>query len=74
MDGKLKHTGTTWENYYRYDTEAQPEGGPRTVDSILFRTGGAAVPSTLGKGFVIDNLRLFSGESDDDDDDDDDDD
>jgi hypothetical protein len=44
VDGVLKRTGTTWENYYRYDSEAQTEGGPRTVDSILFRTGGTAAP------------------------------
>ncbi len=61
VDGVLLLTGTTWENYYRYDTEAQPEGGPRTVDSILFRTGGTAVPATAGYGFVIDNLTLTSG-------------
>ena len=61
VDGTLRLTGTTWENYYRYDAEALPEGGPRTVDSILFRTGGTAVPSTLGNGFVIDNLTIASG-------------
>jgi hypothetical protein len=61
VDGVLVHTGTTWENYYRYDTEAQPEGGPRTVDSVLFRTGGTAFPANAGKGFLIDNLSLSSG-------------
>ncbi len=60
VDGDLRLTGTTWENYYRYDSEALPEGGPRTVDSILFRTGGAAVPSVFGNGFLIDNLSLSS--------------
>jgi hypothetical protein len=60
VDGVLKLTGTSWENYYRFDTEAQPEGGPRTVDSILFRTGGTAAPGTDGNGFLIDNLTLSS--------------
>lgn len=56
VDGVLKHTGTSWEDYFR-----ECEGNPsRTVDSILFRTGGAAAPATAGNGFVIDNLTLTS--------------
>ena len=58
VDGNLRLTGTTWENYYEFDSEAQPEGGPRTVDSILFRTGGIAMPALAGYGFLIDNLSL----------------
>lgn len=62
VDGTLRHTGTSWENYYIFDPESQAEGiGSRTVDSLLFRTGGAAAPATLGKGFLIDNLTLSSG-------------
>jgi hypothetical protein len=56
VDGVLKHTGTSWEDFYR-EQETNPS---RTVDSILFRTGGAAAPATLGKGFLIDNLSLNS--------------
>lgn len=52
IDGALRHTGTSWEDYFR-DVEGNPT---KTVDSVLFRTGGAAVPSTLGKGFLIDNF------------------
>lgn len=73
VDGELEHKGTSWEDYFRYC-----EGNPtRTVDSILFRTGGDAAPATSGFGFLIDRLSLFSGKSsggdhgDDDDDDDD---
>jgi hypothetical protein len=33
----------------------------RTVDSILFRTGGTAAPATSGNGFLFDNLSQFSG-------------
>lgn len=55
IDGALAHTGTTWEDYFR-----ECEGTPvsRTVDSILFRTAGAAAPGTLGKGFLIDNVSI----------------
>jgi hypothetical protein len=57
VDGALVHTDTSWEDYFRYC-----EGNPtRTVDSILFRTGGAPVPATAGNGFLIDNLSLNSG-------------
>ncbi|HET6597660.1 MAG TPA: hypothetical protein VFG81_18695 [Anaerolineales bacterium] len=56
VDGVLKHTGTSWEDYFR-----ECEGNPsRTVDSILFRTGGTPAPATAGNGFVIDNLTLTS--------------
>jgi hypothetical protein len=54
VDGVLSHTGTSWEDYFRYC-----EGNPtRTVDSILFRTGGTAAPATAGNGFVIDNFSV----------------
>lgn len=57
VNGILRHTGTSWEDYFR-----NVEGNPtRTVDSILFRTGGVAAPATSGAGFFIDNLRLSSG-------------
>ena len=57
VDGVLKHTGTSWENYFRY-----LEGSPvPAVNRILFRTGGAADPGTLGNGFVIDNFSAISG-------------
>jgi hypothetical protein len=57
VDGVLLHTGTSWEDYFRYC-----EGNPtRTVDSLLFRGGGTAHPANAGKGFLIDNMTLFSG-------------
>ena len=56
VDNNLVHTGTSWEDYFRYC-----EGNPtRTVDSVLFRTAGAPAPATLGKGFLIDRLLLTS--------------
>jgi hypothetical protein len=56
LDGLLKATGTSWEDYFRYC-----EGNEtRTVDSLLFRTAGTAAPATSGNGFLIDNLSLLS--------------
>ena len=58
MDGSLVHTGTSWEDYYR-ECESNPT---RTVDSLLFRTGGTAAPATFGRGFLVDNLSLTSSD------------
>jgi hypothetical protein len=70
VDGMLRHTGTSWEDYFRWCTESG--GGipgdslhdqSRTVDSLLFRVGGGQGlldPQNVGKGFLIDNLRLLS--------------
>lgn len=60
IDGVLKHTGTTWENYYRYDSESAAEQSPRIVKTLLFRAGGTAAPATAGNGFLIDNVELSS--------------
>jgi hypothetical protein len=66
VDGATCYPGTTWEDYFRF-TQGPPAGpewngtdgtGSRTMDSILFRTGGAAAPGTLGGGFLIDNLSI----------------
>jgi len=61
VDGVLKITGTSWENYYRYDSEASAEQSPRIVKTVLFRESGTATPANAGKGFLIDNLSLLSG-------------
>ena len=61
IDGTLVHTGTSWENYYRYDAEASAEQSPRIVKTVLFRAGGTAAPATAGSGFLFDNLSLTSG-------------
>ncbi|MEP7226468.1 MAG: hypothetical protein ABI785_03830 [Gemmatimonadales bacterium] len=59
VDGSLRHTGTSWEDYFRYDCEAIAHlGNPPIVNRILYRTGGTAVPTNLGHGFVFDNLSL----------------
>lgn len=60
IDGALVHTGTSWENYYRYDSESSAEQSPRIVKTVLFRVGGASAPGTMGNGYLVDNLTLQS--------------
>ena len=61
IDGNLAHQGTSWENYYLYDTEAMAEQSPRIVKTVLFRSSGDANPADQGKGYLFDNLSLTSG-------------
>ena len=61
IDGVLVHTGTSWENYYRYDSESAFEQSPRIVKTLLFRESGLANPLDSGKGFLFDNLSLSTG-------------
>lgn len=58
IDGILKHTGTSWENYYRFSTEAAAEQTPRLIKTILFRSSATAAPATDGEGFLFDNMSL----------------
>lgn len=59
VDGSLRHTGTSWEDYFRFDCEATAHlGKPPIVNRVLYRTAGAPAPATVGNGFVIDNLSL----------------
>lgn len=63
IDGTLVHTGTSWENYYRFDSESNPSLNPNfthSVRTMLFREGGTAVSANSGKGFLIDDLSLMS--------------
>jgi hypothetical protein len=62
IDGVLKITGTSWEDYYAFDTESDPtlNGNSRTVDSLLFREAGTANPAHFGNGFLIDNASSAS--------------
>jgi hypothetical protein len=60
IDGVLKATGTTWEDYYRYDPEQAGGGNVLSpVSKLLFRAKGTASDS-LGKGFLIDDVTLAS--------------
>ena len=59
-DGMLRATGTTWEDYYRYDPEQA--GGGNTISptsSLLLRASGTAA-ATAGSGFLVDNVSLAS--------------
>ena len=60
VDGALKATGTTWEDYYRYDPEQAGTGNvlPPTSSLLLRESGGAA--GTAGSGFLVDNVSLSS--------------
>lgn len=64
IDSVLKATGTSWENYYRFDPEQTPTGNvvPQTR-TVLFREGPwAAAPTTAGNGFLIDNVSMASSQ------------
>jgi hypothetical protein len=61
IDSKLVKTGTTWEDYYRYDPEQTPQGNRvPTVDKLLFRESGTANSDNLGQGFLLDRVTLGS--------------
>ena len=61
IDGVVRATGTTWEDYYRYDPEQAPQGNKvPTVDKLLFRESGYANPTDVGQGFLIDRVSLSS--------------
>ena len=59
IDGKKKITGTTWEDYYRYDPEAAGNGNQISpVSKLIFRESGTATPTNVGNGFLVDNVTL----------------
>jgi hypothetical protein len=61
IDSKLVKTGSTWEDYYRYDPEQTPQGNQvPTVDKLLFRESGAPNPANSLKGYLVDRVTLAS--------------
>jgi hypothetical protein len=63
VDGALKATGTSWENYYRYDPgQAGNHNVVPVTRTLLFREGGSvsAAPATTGNGFLVDNISYSS--------------
>ena len=55
VDGKLVHTATSWEQYYRhFEADLHPKGVP--VQTLLFRISADPVPTVLGGGYYIDNF------------------
>jgi hypothetical protein len=60
VDGVHRHTGTTWEDYYRFDPEQSANGNQvPTVSKLLFRESGGSA-SVAGQGFLIDGVSLGS--------------
>jgi hypothetical protein len=58
IDGNLVHTGTTWEDYYRFDPEqAGNNNKVPSVDRLLFRLAAGDQPHT-GNGYLIDGVSL----------------
>jgi parallel beta-helix repeat protein len=53
-------TGTTWEDYYRYDNEHQGARAVPTTTSLLFRESGAADSGNAGNGYLIDGVSFAS--------------
>jgi hypothetical protein len=70
IDGRKKATGTTWEDYYRYDPEAAGSGNlvPST-SKLIFRESGDANPLNAGNGFLVDGVTLTTRAQDNDDND-----
>lgn len=65
INGSLVHTGTSWEDYYRYDSEQSGNGNVLFgVDTLIFRSGGTAYPTHAGNGFLFDNISLEASSSD----------
>jgi hypothetical protein len=65
VDGVQKKSGTSWEDYYRYDSEQASAGNKvPTIDKLLFREAGAANPTDLGQGFLLDRVLLASSAQD----------
>jgi hypothetical protein len=66
IDSKLVKTGTTWEDYYRYDPGQAGQGNQvPTVDKLLFRESGRPPtydpnPADAGNGFLLDRVTLES--------------
>jgi len=54
-------TGTTWEDYYRYDPEQAGNGNVvPVVRTVLFLERGSPTPANVGQGFLIDRLSFAS--------------
>jgi hypothetical protein len=62
VDGALAVTGTSWENYYRNDTEQALYGNVvPVVDQLVFRMNTqAAGPVAPADGLLVDDVRLES--------------
>ena len=62
INGTLVHTGTSWEDHFRFDPEQSGNGGQIVypVNTLIFRAAGTAVPASLNGGYLFDNVVLTS--------------
>ena len=60
LDGSLIHTGTSWEDYFRY---CEASDTSRTVDSVLIQNRGSANPGNAGNGLFVDNVSVATGDA-----------
>lgn len=61
IDGTVVATGTTWEDYYRYDPEQAGNGNVvPSVSTLLFRESGPADSGNAGNGYLLDDVTLTS--------------
>ena len=60
VDGDLEHTGTSWEDYYRYHPEAAAEQSPRIVNTMLIQARNTGNAAADGYGFLFDDVVLTS--------------
>lgn len=60
VDEILVHTGTSWENFYLFDSNSSIVPFPRMVRTVIFRTANPQHPENLNNGFLFDNLTLLS--------------
>jgi hypothetical protein len=57
LNNTLVSTTNSWESFYSvFQSSLHPFGVP--VQTLLFRASGAAAPSALGGGFLIDNVNI----------------
>ena len=61
VDGTKQITGSSWEDYYRYDAEQIGNGNVVSpISKMLFRASGTANVGNNGNGFLVDGLSLNS--------------
>lgn len=59
VDGILEITGTTWEDYYRYDLEQAGNGNVvPTTSKLLFRESGMDIQTIMVGGYLVDYVNL----------------
>ena len=62
VDGALKWTGPTWEDYYRFDPEqAGNDNQVPPTRSLIFRESGTADPANVGNGYLVEKVQLGAG-------------